>query len=235
MACNILVLAAAGQRLDIHDGGYPTILAEIDDSPLIERVVQKCAEIDDICFNIALNEEDDRRYHITDILQLIVENPNIIKFKAETTGSACTAIYCAAAMDQEAELLIVSANELVDISFAEMVGKFRKRNLDAGTLTFQSVHPRSSYVRIQDDLVVEAAQQRPISRDATAGMFWFRSTGEFVEAAQSMVYKGVDVDGRFFVAPVLNEYVLRQRHIGVIPISTEDYRPLKTERHFDRL
>jgi len=235
MTCNILVLAAGGQRLEIHDGGYPAILAEIDNTPLIERVVQKCADIEDISFNIALNEEDDRRYHIKDILELIVERPNVIKFKAETAGSACTAIYCAAAMDQEAELLIVSANELVDISFAEMVGEFRNRNLDAGTLTFQSVHPRYSYVRLQGDYVVEAAQQRPISRDATAGMFWFKSTGEFVEAAQNMVYKGADVDGRFFVAPVLNEYVLKQRNIGVKPISYEDYRPLKTERHFDRL
>lgn len=50
--------------------------------------------------------------------------------------------------------------------------------------------------------MVEAAAQRPISREATAGVYWFRRGGDFLDGAMAMIRKDAAVDGRFYVCPV---------------------------------
>ena len=98
-------------------------------------------------------------------------------------------------------------------------------------VTFPSVHPRYSYVALDDDgLVVEAAEKHPISRHATAGFYWFRRSAEFVEAVQNMIRKDAHVDGRFFISPVFNEYVLSQKRVGIFETDSRRYQPLKSRR-----
>ena len=39
-------------------------------------------------------------------------------------------------------------------------------------------------------MVVEAAQRKPISQDATAGIFWFKSTKVFIKSSMNQILKG---------------------------------------------
>ena len=80
-----------------------------------------------------------------------------------TRGAACTVLLATDLIDSDADLLIVGLNEYVETDLMAVVQTFRERGLDAGTLVFESVHPRYSYVRLgEDGLVLEAAQGRPI-------------------------------------------------------------------------
>ena len=134
-------------------------------------------------------------------------------------------------MPSSDELLIVSANEIVDMDMHQVVQDFRARGFDGGTLTFSSIHPRYSYVRLDTaGEVIEAAQQNPISRNATAGVFWFKSVGAFVEAVKSMIRKGASTNDAFYPAPAFNEMLLKQARIGAIPMEAARYQPLKTEQ-----
>jgi hypothetical protein len=154
-----------------------------------------------------------------------------VRIPENTQGSACTALLAAVRLPPEDDLLIVSANELVDVDFADVVRAFQARRLDAGTLTFRSVHPRYSYVRLgPDGLVEEAAQQDPISQHATAGVFWLRRTADFVDAAKSMIRKDARTADRFYVAPAFNELILRQARVGTVEIPAGRYVPLKNDR-----
>jgi len=56
----------------------------------------------------------------------------------------------------------------------EAIAAFRRQELDAGTIVFDSVHPRWSFVKTNEKgLVIEAAEKRPPSRNATAGFYHF--------------------------------------------------------------
>jgi hypothetical protein len=79
-----------------------------------------------------------------------------------------------------------------------------------------------------DGMVVEAAEKRPISRNATAGIYYFRQGRFFVEAAKSMIRKDASVNGGFFVCPSLNELVLAQMRVGVERIDRNRYISLAT-------
>ncbi len=101
---------------------------------------------------------------------------------------------------------------------------FAAAGLDGGMVTFDAVHPRWSYVRTgPDGLVVEAAEKRPISRIATAGIYWYRRGGDFVDGAMAMIRKDASVDGAFYVCPVFNEMILRGRRVGTHHVERERY------------
>ena len=152
----------------------------------------------------------------------------------ENRGQVCVEIntlLAACQLPQQNGLLVVSANELVDLDLSVVVRDFQKRGLDGGTLTFRSIHPRYSYVRLnKDGLVIEAAQQKPISQHATAGVFWFKKTEDFVDAVKASIRKNAVVADKFFVAPTFNELILKQKRVGVFPLDVSKYRPVKTER-----
>lgn len=166
---------------------------------------------------------------------MLAPDANVIKIPENTKGSACTALLAACQLCQDNDLLIVSANELVEIDISVVINDFMTRKLDAGTLIFRSVHPRYSYVRLNErNLVVEAAQQNPISQHATTGTFWYKQTKHFVNAAKSIIRKNASVANNFFVALTFNEIILEQGEVGVHVIENEKYRPLKTERQLQQ-
>lgn len=235
MRTNILVLAAGPSELTTQDGGYPLCLTEIDGTPLLERIVANTLGIEDAHYVYALLDEHVDRFHLGHVAQLITPNASIVRVPANTQGSACTALLAAAGLEGDAELLVISANELVDVDLAEVVATFRSHNFDGGTITFRSVHPRYSYVRLNaEGLVSQATQQIPISQTATAGIFWFRRTADFVDAVKNLIRKNAGAGGKFFVAPSFNELVLQQKRVGIFSIDNDRYHPMKSELHMQR-
>ena len=80
---------------------------------------------------------------------------------------------------------------------------------DGGLVTFKSTHPQFSFVKTGDDgFVKECSEKKPISDDATAGVYYFREGKSFVEAANQMIDKKITVDDQYFVCPVYNELIL---------------------------
>lgn len=232
---NILVLAARATTDAADTARYPVFMAETGGVSLIERLLDGLQGLNDaqVCF--ALLEDEVRRFHLDNVVSLLWPGARIAAVPRGTKGAACTALLAAATMDPAQELLILSANEVLEAPITNIVQRFRERQLDAGTITFRSVQPRYSYVQLDaDGLVTEATQKNPISHHATTGVFWWRQTGRFVDAVQSMIRKDAHVDGEFYICPAFNEMLLQQARIGVEPIATASYHPLKTERQLAR-
>ena len=95
---------------------------------------------------------------------------------------------------------------------------------DGGVAIFDDVHPRWSYVRLDDTgMVIEAAEKRPISRNAVAGFYYFKRASSFFDAAKRMILKNADVGGSFFVCPTFNEMILQHKRVGVYSIQKSEY------------
>ena len=75
------------------------------------------------------------------VIELLTPGAKLVKVPNQTKGSACTAFLAACACDPEDEILLISANELVDVNFAEIVENFRKRDLDARHHMFSLTAP----------------------------------------------------------------------------------------------
>jgi dTDP-glucose pyrophosphorylase len=232
---NIMILAAGQQTLNAAES-YPFCLTEFDGKPIIQRLSERCMTLKPSKVIIALQEEDVRKHHLDDIVLLLMPDAQVIKIQGQTQGAACTALLASKYIDSDEELLIINGNELLDINFNDVLRDFHARGLGAGVVVFNSIHPRYSYVRVDaTGQVTEAAEKRPISRQATAGFYWFGRGRLFVEAAKNMIRKRASVHERFYICPTFNELVLRQIRIGIHAIDAVHYHPLKTERHVERL
>lgn len=228
---NVLILAGGQSDSNADDDNYPLCLTEINGAPLIQHLVDACKTIGGIRLIAAFRRQDIDRFHLDNVVQVLMPGATIISAEKDTRGAACTALLAIGYIDNDDELLIVNGNELIDANYHSVLTNFRERHLNAGTITFASIHPRYSYVRLsQDDFVVEAAEKRPISRNATAGFYWFARGRAFVSSAEEMIHKDASVNGSFYICPVLNELVLQQGRIGVYRIEASQYHPLKTGR-----
>jgi len=237
MKTNILVLAAGHTGVSTGDNDYPLCLTETDGVSLLERIVGNAANVRNASFTFALRDQDVQRFHLHQSVELLAPDARVFRISDATRGSACTALLAAAHFDPNDPVLVVSANEWVDMDFGDILSAFSDAGVDGGTLIFSSIHPRYSYVRLGDDnLVCEAAQQQPITRNATAGLFYFARAADMVDAINDMIRKDASVNGAFYICPAFNELILKQRRIGALPLDHKHYHPLKSERqvhHFE--
>lgn len=232
---NVLILAAQSSRQDIQEEPpLPVCLTEIDGKPLLELLTEAVEPLEPEKIIFAFMKHDIAHWGLDYIVEQLAPGSAIISVEKQTAGAACTALLGAPYINNDAELLILSANELVRQDLAAVIHQFRGDGSDAGVMSFRSVHPRYAYVRLDaNGNVVEASEKRPISRNAIPGIFWFRKGKKFIEAAQNTLRKDAKVRNAFYISSTLNELILEHACIDHFPIENELYVPLKTEKQLD--
>jgi dTDP-glucose pyrophosphorylase len=76
---------------------------------------------------------------------------------------------------------------------------------DGGIVTFESTHPKWSFVKINEKgFVTEVAEKNPISNIATVGFYYWKKGSDFVKYAESMINNDNRVNNEFYVCPVFN-------------------------------
>lgn len=230
---NILILAAGEPVLDGADP-YPVWLSEADGQIMLERQINALTGLDPNRIIVCVRAEDNDAHHVEDIVTMISPKAVVVAIKRPTAGAACTALLAVDKVAFDEELIIVNATDQHHVDMRKVVEEFRASSADGGVLTFDSLHPRYSYVRVgEEGHVVEVAEKRPISRQANSGFYWLRNAGEFFTALQEMVLKDAHVNERFYVAPALNELILRQKIIKTINLPRGAYIPVKSTRQLD--
>lgn len=222
---NILVPMAAPPE-PFADSTFPKPLYEIAGTPMIQYVVSYLKKISGPKrFIFIVNQSDVTRFHIDNILKHLVGGEVVIlKHSRPTKGAACTCLLAIDFIQNEDPLLISNSDQFIDYDLNEMLSALRQQGADGGVLTFPSVHPKWSYVCVDEKgNVVEAAEKNPISKNAIAGLYYFRRGAFFVEAAKKSIFRGASVNDLFYVAPVLNEMILENRNIRRHEISKEKH------------
>lgn len=227
----VLVLAAGSNDAYGQSGApYPKNLVELAGKPLLEHVTEWLKPLKSLGaeFVYLVPMAENERFFTASVIRLMDPDARVIEVPESTGGAACTALLAIEHIRPDAPLLIVNGDIVIDRDPTELVRDFADRGLDGGVVIFDGIHPRWSYVRLSPEgLVVEAAEKRPISRHATAGVYWFARGEDFVTAASAMLLKHAAVEGAFYIAPVFNEMVLRHKSIGVASIPASAYHSLK--------
>ncbi|WP_114638098.1 glycosyltransferase family 2 protein [Polynucleobacter necessarius] len=234
----VIPIASSSKFFSLEEFGYPKPLIEIMGIPMIEHVIKNityCNSFKKIIFILQQDECD--RFHLDSTLNLLSPiKPEIIKLRADTKGALCSVLLAVEHINQNESLLISNADQIFDRGIAEHLQQFASSSLDAACLTFSSVHPRWSYVKTNGDgLVIETAEKRPISKHAIAGIYWYRKGSEFVQSGMASIKNGSCVEGKYFISPVFNEYVLSGKKVGYYAVPNEQYHtfysPQKIEEY----
>lgn len=232
---NVLILAAGERRVFENLSDYPLCLLEFRSLPLLAIQMKKWVGIS-TTFTWVFKKEDVQKFHLKKIVLQFDPTANVIAIEGDTAGAACTALLATELIDNEEPLVIMNGDELIDIDFREPLNFFSNRGYSAGALVFDSVHPRYSYVKLdEEDLVVQAAEKDPISRIATAGFYWYNQGKDFVCAAKTMIKKQYVHHVPFYICPVFNELILAGKKIGVYLIDKSNYHPVKSQQQLREL
>jgi NDP-sugar pyrophosphorylase family protein len=231
-----IVVPIGGEGRAFAERGYtfPKPLIEINGQPLIEIVVNHLTPQEPHEFIFVCRQEHLQQYALGDVLRLIAPGCRIVPLCQPTSGALCSVLLASGHFAADGELLVANADQFLDVPIDAFFAHARAGQWDGSIVTFPNTHPRWSYVKTEGDLVVGVAEKQPISRDATAGLYYFRRGGDFVKAAERMLLKNVTSGNQFYVAPVYNEFILAGLRVGTFPIAGAQMHGLGTPEEVER-
>lgn len=219
---NILVLMGAPRS---EKDKIMEDLREIKRTTIFEHSYNTLKGIDNAHFIFVVKKEDVIRWHIDNIIKLLEPGADVIVTNGDTKGAACTAMLAVDRINNVNPLVIAGGNQIVMEPLQKVVSDFFGRKLDAGTIVFRDIHPRWSYVKINEDTgyVTEAAEKKPISMNASTGFYYYSHGEDFVRAVKKMILKDTNVNGIYYLSLCLNELILEQKEVGVYRIPKDRY------------
>ena len=227
----LLLLAGSSSAFGKAGHIYPKSLVEVAGEAMIDKVLGCLDPLLRPGTNMiaAIRRDENHTHHLGDVVRLIVPGARLVEIENDTGGAACTALVAIEHINNDDPLIVTNGDQIIDVDLGEVVEEFKKRKLDAGTITFRGIHPRWSFVRLNDEgFVEEAAEKRPISRMATAGFYYFARGRDFVESACAMLRKEASTEGLYYVCPTFNQMILKGARIGVVEIAPSAYHSLAT-------
>ena len=204
----------AGRGSRFADKGYvfPKPLIEVKGKPMIQLVIENL-NIDANYIFIVLQEHIDK-YNIDQMLKLIKPNCQIVVTDGITEGAACTTLLAKDLINNDKPLIIANSDQYIEWNPREIIYSFMNKNIDGGILTFSSTHPKWSYAKVNEEgYVTEVAEKKPISDHATVGLYFWKSGKDYVNSAEDMISKNIRVNGEFYVCPVYNEAIAKNKNI----------------------
>lgn len=225
---NVIILMA-GSSDKFYESGckYPKSLVEIDNRPVVERVVENIGPLitDGNKIIFITNKIDNDKFYLNNILKLLVPNSIVVEVSGEVAGAAISTLLAIKEIDMLEPLVIINGDQIIDESPVKLVNYLE--GFDAGTVVFESIHPRWSYVRCDEQgFVVEAEEKNPISTLATAGFYFYKIAKDYFKFTKSMILKNASIDDMFYICPVFNEMILAQKNIAIIEIKRKQYHSL---------
>ena len=227
MATNILIPMTGPNRFDGGEYIYPKPLIDLDGKTILEESLSVYDSIEGEKRVIPIvASEDVREFNLDYVLrQLVPEDElRLISLDQHTRGALCTSLLAVEHINNDDPLIISSCDHVIHADLSEMLSAFEKKGSDFGVLTFQAVHPKWSFIRLdKDGKIVEAAEKRPISKNAVAGLYYYRRGKDFVEAAKKAIVKGSTHAGKYFISSSINELVLENKVGHIFSIPSEKY------------
>lgn len=225
---NILVpMAGTDQFFRPDEFFFPKPLVEIAGRPMIELVIENLrAGLPEARFIFVVKAADAARFSLESVVRLAAGgHAEVVRLDADTQGALCTCLMAAGAIDPEAPLVLSNADHILDGGWGAPFAALSASGADGGVVTFDSVHPRWSYVERDphSGLVVEAAEKRVISRRAIAGFYYYARGRHFLEAAHRAILNGATTNGHFYISATLNEMILAGQRVIDVPVPAARY------------
>lgn len=214
---------------------YPKPLIDVDGKPMIARAVECLQGLGpDIEFIFVARTEDCQKFSLDNVLRLVTRDRcQVVQLRYPTRGAVCSCLMAIDHIAADEPLVVANGDQIVDADLAAAVAQF-ERSYDAGVITFESIHPRWSYVLSDSNgSVLESAEKRVISSNAVAGFYWYAKGSSFIDAAMRLIEHDVQHDGAYYVAPTLNELILKGKRVGHRPIPASAYHSFYSPQKID--
>ncbi|WP_294487907.1 glycosyltransferase family 2 protein [uncultured Mailhella sp.] len=219
-----IVLPMAGRGSRFSKAGYtiPKPFIPIHGVPMIKVVIDNLTPRCEHRFIFICQKKYLETYDVERRLRSYTRNPVIIAIDGITEGQVCTALCARSFFNNDDPLMSANTDQYIDIDINEYLDAMFSRNLDGMIMTMKSTDPKWSYARTDaQGLVVETAEKKVISEDATVGIFNFAHGSDLVRSAEKMIADNIRINGEFYTCPCYNYLIKEGKRIGIYPIGKE--------------
>jgi len=212
---NILIpMAGRGSRFESQGYTFPKPLIEVNGKPMIELVVKNLNIKANYIFIV--QEEHYYKYNLKYLLNLIAPDCKIVCVDGITEGAACTTLLAKEYIDNDKPLLTTNCDQFIEWNSNETLYSFVNDESDASILTFKATHPKWSYAKLgSDGYVSEVAEKKPISNNATVGLYFWKHGSDYVKYAEQMIDKNIRTNGEFYICPSFNEAITDGKKVRI--------------------
>jgi NDP-sugar pyrophosphorylase family protein len=163
-------------------------------------------------------------YNLDYVIAQLTSDPLIIRLKNQTKGATCSVLMCIDKIELDEEVVIANSDQYFLENVNNAIVFFRSHNVDAGIITFKSVHPRWSFAVIdENENVLETAEKRPISREAIAGFYYFRTFKTFFDGAYNSILNEDYYNDQIYLSSAINQLILQNKKIMAYKINNENF------------
>jgi len=232
----LVPMAGSGMPFSVNGQVFPKSLAEVHGIPLVSYAVESIRLNEDMRFLFVISEEERARFHLDNVLRLMAPECSIVATRGKTGGALCSALLAIDDLNPDEPLIVCNGDQfIVDDTADKALADFRRRDLDVGILTFESIHPRWSYVLLnQDGFVEETAEKDPISRHATVGIYYYKTASVFIKSAEASIRKHSVYSDQYYICPSINEVILVGGRVGAFKLDGDMFYPLGTPEDVER-
>lgn len=228
----------SGAGTSFINAGYtfPKPLIDINGEPMVQLVIENLTPKTDHQFILISKKEQYDKYSLHQIFNNAAKGNFIsIPLFGTTQGATCSVLNAVDYINNDTELVIANADQVVDIDINKFIHFARNSKADGVIMTFKSHHPRWSYAKVDKaGNVLEVAEKKVISDQATVGIYYFKKGSFFVRAALSMIEKNIRFNNDFYVCPVFNEMILDGKKVINWEIKQSQMHGLGTPEDLNR-
>ena len=218
---NILIpMAGRGSRFESQGYTFPKPLIEVKGKPMIQVIVDNLNI--KAKYTFIVQKDHYETYNLQYLLNLIAPECNIVQVDGITEGAACTTLLAKRFIDNDEPLLMANSDQFIEWDSSKTLYAFSNSDSEGGILTFPASHPKWSYAKLDNDgYVTEVAEKKPISNNATVGIYWWRKGSDYVKYAERMIKKDIRTNNEFYVCPVFNEAIEDGKKISIKEIDKD--------------
>lgn len=233
-----IVIPMSGAGTSFIQAGYtfPKPLIDINGKPMIQLVIENLTPKVKHKFILISKKEHHDKFSLHQIFNNAAKGNFIsIPLLGSTKGAVCSVLNAVDYINNDQELIIANADQIIDVDINKFINFARKSKADGVIMTFNSNHPRWSYARVdKNGNVFEVAEKRVISNQATVGIYYFKTGSSFVKAAFSLIEKNIRFNNDFYVCPTYNELILDGKRIINLEIKQPQMHGLGTPEDLNR-
>lgn len=227
-----IVIPMAGSGIPFKQAGYafPKPLIDINGKSMIELVVENLKPSVPYQFIFICKKEHYINYSLEEIFERAVggNNFDVIQLTEPTQGAACTVLTAIDFINSDDDLIIANADQIIDVKLDDFINYSREQKSNGTIMTFKTTHPKWSFARMNNNSIIEIAEKKVISDNATVGIYYFAKGKEFIEAAVSMIEKDIRFNNDFYVSLVYNEIILKGGKVKNWPIAPNEMHSMAT-------
>jgi dTDP-glucose pyrophosphorylase len=212
-------MAGAGSRFTNAGYSLPKPLILVNKIPMIKLVIENLSPIIEHRFIFICQHEHFFKFSLNDKFKEWAPNSEIVLINGLTEGAACTVLEAKEYINNDEPLMIANSDQYITANINEYINNMKAEKLDGLIMTMDADDPKWSYVDLDSNKNVKrVVEKEVISNEATVGIYNFKHGKDFVESAQEMINQNDRVNNEFYVAPVYNYLIQKNKKIGIYNI-----------------